>query len=186
MKRYITTVIIPSTRRLLIGLGLKKAQKPIYQARTYHYNSASTRNFGHARNHYPQIPKSPSSTVTQLKAAPELTKGAQYQYETDFNLMPGSWVDDEDDANNNSNKEYTNDRYTTATPSPPYREAKRRPLPHYQNINYQTAKSAPAAKNIKYKQLNSEPKNTMIVKRHVRSASDMFTVHHPSPQDVYG
>jgi hypothetical protein len=133
----------------------------------------------HARNHCPQIPQSPSSTITQFKAAPVLTNGAQYQYETDFNLMPGLWVGDEDDAN----KTYTNERYTTTTPNPPYREVKGRPLPHYHNIKYQTA---PVAKNIKYQQHNSELKAPMTVKGHERSASDMFTVHHPSPQDVYG
>ncbi|CAL3970833.1 hypothetical protein PZA11_007254 [Diplocarpon coronariae] len=181
---------------LFVGV-FGSSKKTVYQARTYRYDSSSSRDFGHARGQkLASATRTPSPTTTPMttrRTVPKPPKPPPTHRRHDVgHPVPGAWVDEEFSPE--------------ASPPPSYQEARRRPVPQFHPTRYITPTAVAQEQKRASKQPALEDKQPMAIqnreasyrqpapgyrqpkvsKRHVRSGSDFLTVQHPSPQDVFG
>ncbi|KAL2062113.1 hypothetical protein VTL71DRAFT_6379 [Oculimacula yallundae] len=176
----------------IFGSGINRNKnKPTYEARTYRYNSSSSRDFGHAQQRRGSTSSvittsstSTTSTATssrttssRVSVAPKTIRFVAQRVQEDFDeqSIPGSWPEEEE-----STEEYEYE-------SPPaYKQVQYAPEPSYNKIRYPVHKPTPLVRGrntiyVKPMTISNEPMGT---RRHLRSGSDVLIVHHPTPRDL--
>ncbi|OWO97988.1 hypothetical protein B2J93_8213 [Marssonina coronariae] len=142
---------------LFVGV-FGSSKKTVYQARTYRYDSSSSRDFGHDVGH-----PVPGAWVDE-EFSPEASPPPSYQ-----------------EARRRPVPQFHPTRYITPTAvaQEQKRASKQPALEDKQPMAIQNREAS-------YRQPAPGYRQPKVSKRHVRSGSDFLTVQHPSPQDVFG